>query len=158
MRQDIAGDDIRQHRLQARLLEGAPGSDDKSHGKKKSGRQPAAKIRGGKNRDRERLDKLRDEGDAAAVELVGDMAGRQKEAYRRDELDEPDQTKMERATGQFVHLPADRDDLNLQRNRRRDPHIEKTQVGRMAPQRHRRGVMVRHCNDCDSPRRALSQP
>ncbi len=132
MRQDIARDDIRQHRLQARLLEGAAGADDESHGKQKPGRQPAAKIRGGKNRDRERLDELRDEGDAAAIVPVGDMAGRQKEANRRDELDEPDQSEMERAAGQFIHLPADRDDLDLQRDRRRDPHIEKTQIGGMA--------------------------
>ena len=93
----------------------------------------------GENGDRQRFDHFAEEGDHAPVVAVGDMAGEQEESGHRDELHEPDQAEMERAAGQRVHLPADRDDLDLQRDRGRDPHIEKADKSGMAQQRQRRG-------------------
>ena len=56
----------------------------------------------------------------------------EEKADRRDELHEPDQAEPERAAGQRVHLPADRDDLHLQRDRRCDPHVEEADKGGVA--------------------------
>ena len=72
-----------------------------------------------------------------------------KQADRRDELHEPDESEPERAAGQRIHLPADRDHMDLQRHRRGYPHIEVTQKGRMAPKRYGRGgITLRHCRRC----------
>ena len=141
---EIARNDVRQHRLQARLLESAPGADDESHRQEKSRRDRAAAVRRRQNGNRQCFDDLRDESDRAPVIAIRHMAGDHEQTDGRDELHEPDQPEMERAVGQFVHLPADRDDLDLLRNRRGDPHIEKAHVVRMAQQRDRRGGCLNH--------------
>ena len=58
-RQHPRRNDIGQHRLQARLFEGAPGADHERHGEQQRWRQPSARRRRGENRDRQRLDGLR---------------------------------------------------------------------------------------------------
>ena len=61
----------------------------------------------------------------------------------------PIEAEPERAAGQRIHLPADRDHMDLQRDRRGDPHIEVTDKGRMAPKRYcRGGITRRHCSRC----------
>ena len=45
----------------------------------------------------------------AAIEPVGDLAGRQHQEELRQELGEPDQAEMQRAVGQLVDVPADHD-------------------------------------------------
>ncbi len=66
------------------------------------------------------------------------MTGEQKESGDGKELHEPDQPKIEGAPSQGVHLPADGDDLDLQRDRSRDPYVEKAGVGGLTQQRPRR--------------------
>jgi hypothetical protein len=50
----------------------------------------------------------------AAVEPVGDLAGRQHQEELRKELGEPDQAKMQRAVGELVDVPADDDADHLE--------------------------------------------
>ena len=88
-------------------------------------REPSGRGRDGQHRDGKRLDDLRRRGDEAAVIAIRRMAGDEKQADGRNELHQPDQPELEWAAGQRVHLPADRDGLDLQRDRGRDPHIEK---------------------------------
>ena len=143
-RQEAGRHDIGQNRLHTRLLEGAAGADDKGHGKKQVRRKPAVRRRDGEDRDSSRLDDLADEGNVAPVVAIRDMAGRQEETRHGEKLHQPDQAEIERAAGQFIHLPADRDDLDLQRNRCRNANIEKAQKGGMVQQRCCGGRIMRH--------------
>ncbi len=68
------------------------------------------------NGDRERLDGLRGGGDRAAVVAVRRVAGGEKQHDGGNELDQPDEAELERASGQLIHLPADCDRLHLQRD------------------------------------------
>jgi hypothetical protein len=68
------------------------------------------------------------------------MAGGEEKTDRRDELDEPDQAERERAVGQRVHLPADRDCIDLKRDRRGNPHVEEADIGRVLQQTDGRGI------------------
>ena len=55
---------------------------------------------------------------AAAVEMIGDVAGDQHQEERRHELREPDEPEVERAAGQRVDLPSDGDREHLVRDHR----------------------------------------
>ena len=66
-----------------------------------------------------RLDDLADAHDAAPIVAVGDVTDDQHQRHRGQELREPDKPEVERAAGQRVDLPADRDRLHLVREHRR---------------------------------------
>ena len=86
-------------------------------------------ARHGQNRDSKRLDDLRRGGDGAAVVAIRHMAGEKKQRDGGNELHQPDEAELERASGQRIHLPADRDRLHLQRDRGGNAHIEKAEKG-----------------------------
>lgn len=64
---------------------------------------------------------------------VGDVAREQQERDGRKELREPDKPEIERAAGQRVDLPADRDHLHLQADIGEGAHT---------PEQHERPVMA----------------
>ena len=131
-RQHARRHDIGQRRLQARLLEGAADADAERHGEQKMRRQPAGRGRECQHRDGKRLEDLRHENNGAPVIAIRRVAGGEEQSDARDELNEPDQAELKWAARQLVHQPADRDGLDLQRDRRRDPHIEEADIGAVA--------------------------
>src|SRR5262249_41165556 len=90
---------------------------------------------GGEPRGGGRLGELTDRGDEAPVVAVRDLADDQGEQHDRRELREADQAEVERAAGQVVELPADRD----------PQHVE-CAVGEhpRAPEQGKRGMSEQH--------------
>jgi hypothetical protein len=97
-----------------------------------AGMVPKAAAAAPARKDGKRLEKLRRESNGTAVIAIRRVAGGQKQPDARNELNEPDQAELKWAARQLVHQPADGDGLDLQRNRRRDPHIEEADVGAVA--------------------------
>jgi hypothetical protein len=118
--------------LQARLLEGAADANAERHGEEKMRRQPAGRGRERQRRDGKRLEHLCHEDNGAAVVAVRRVAGSEEQPDARNELNEPDQAELKRAARQLIHQPADGDGLDLQRDGRRDPHIEEADIGAVA--------------------------
>ena len=112
-RQHARRHDIRQRRLQARLLEGASDADAERHGEQEMRRQPSGRGGERQHRDGKRLEDLRHENNGAAVIAIRRVAGGEEQSDARDELNEPDQAELEWAARQIVHQPADGDGLDL---------------------------------------------
>ena len=131
-RQHARRHDVRQRRLQARLFEGTAGADAERHGKQEMRRQPAGRGRERQHRDGKRLEDLRHENNGTPDVTIRRVAGSEEQSNARDELNEPDHAELKWAARQLVHQPADRDGLDLQRDRCRDPHIEEADIGAVA--------------------------
>src|SRR5262249_50649034 len=63
--------------------------------------------------------------DPAPVVAVGRVSGEETQGYRGNELREPDESEIERAVREIVHLPTDRDALHLKGEHRRDARSER---------------------------------
>ncbi|HUD89175.1 MAG TPA: hypothetical protein VMR17_22200 [Xanthobacteraceae bacterium] len=74
--------------------------------------------------------------------MIDDLAGRQRQAKRRDELHEAYQAQRQRAAGEIVDQPADRDRLHLVRGVGGGARREQKPERAMAKQR-RRGMCGR---------------
>src|SRR3989442_288085 len=93
-----------------------------------------------------RLHELADRGHQAAIVTVGGLSDGQGEQGDRRELHEADQAEVERAAGQVVELPADRDAQDVERDVGQDPRT---------PEEGERGVGAQHCGIvAESPRAA----
>ena len=68
--------------------------------------QPAGEAAQGQQDDREQFQRLACRDDAPAIELIGDVAGRQCQQQCRDELHQTDETEVEGVAAQCVDLPA----------------------------------------------------
>jgi hypothetical protein len=74
----------------------------------------AAALRGDEQADRDqRLAEHAGGVDAATVEVIGDMTGRQGEQQGGNKLEQADQPKIPGAASDVVHLPADSDHQHL---------------------------------------------
>ena len=113
-RQQRQRHDPRQQRRQRGLLEGARRTRHEHDSQQRFARQPAAP---GADRQRgggECRYGLADADNQPPVVAVGDMAGDQHEQGGRDELNEADQSEIERIVRQVIHLPGHRHRLHLQ--------------------------------------------
>ena len=70
------------------------------------------------------VDRDRDREHRTPREAVGEMPCGQREQRQRDEHGEPDEPEIERVAADRVHLPADRDERHLDRDRGRDSDAE----------------------------------
>ncbi len=104
----------RQYRLQARLLEARPVPTMKAMANKKARREHPVDIGERKNPDRESLDNLAEESDNAPVVAIGDVTGEEETLIAGRNCTRPISPNR-RAVGQLVDLPADCDDLDVQR-------------------------------------------
>ena len=89
----------------------------------------------GQQQDRqraERLEERRQRHDQPAAEAVGRGTCHQHQHQRRQELDDADESEIERIAGQVVDLPADGDRDDLRRKGREKPRRPVAQEGAMA--------------------------
>ena len=75
------------------------------------------------------------------MKTIDDMARDQHQRERGHELQQPDQTQIERAAGQRVHLPTDRNHQHLVGAGAGDPRPPKAHEGREPAQWCRGGVV-----------------
>ena len=76
---------------------------------------------GGEDQRRGRLRRDAQPHDAAAIVPIGDVAHREEQHHRRQELDQSDQPEVERAARELIHLPADCDGQHLVAHDAGDP-------------------------------------
>ena len=121
LRQEPFGHQPRHHRLAGRRFRRAchaheAHEDQNPHLVERARRTPDREQPG-----RQALDRLTRDDDAAALETIGGVPGRQRQEQRRRELHETHQAELEGAAREVVNLPADRDRQHLKGEAGRQP-------------------------------------
>ena len=106
---------VRHQRLARRNGEGAADAEDEDQQVDRPDGRRAVPRHGDQPGRRQRRQREADEKDGAPVVAVGDVPGDQGKPDRRQERREADQPERQRAVGDVVDQPADRDRLHLHR-------------------------------------------
>jgi hypothetical protein len=107
--------DTGQERGRGRTLERDHGAEHRDRREDLRHGQPSAEAAPGEEGSGQRFGALADLHHAAAVVAVRRVPRDEGERHGRDELHQPHQAEVERAAGQSIDLPADRDDADLVR-------------------------------------------
>src|SRR6202034_1083500 len=111
--QHAFGRDARQERRRRRTLKCYGGAENRRRCENLGCAQPPCKAPPGQKCSRKRFDDLAELNNAPAIVTIGDMAREQRQERCRKKLSQPNEAKLERAVGEGVKLPTERDRRDL---------------------------------------------